>query len=72
MILVKIYAAKGIGYLLALMHLCTLYIYCTNLIKFDVRHFNLMPFRIFEFRENWRREDLTFVLGVHGVAFTRV
>jgi hypothetical protein len=46
------------------------YIYCPNLVKIDVRHFNIMPFRIFEFRENWRRGDLTFVLGVHGVTFS--
>jgi len=30
-------------------------------VKFDVRNFNITPFGIYEFRENWRREDLTFV-----------
>ena len=72
MILVKIEAAQAISYLLALMHFYTLYICCPNLVKFDVRHFNVTPFRIYEFRENWRREDLTFVLCVQGIAFMRV
>ena len=39
MILVKIEAAKAIGYLLALMRFYASYIYCPNLVKFDVRHF---------------------------------
>jgi hypothetical protein len=48
------------------------HVYCPNLVKFDIRHLNVMLFIIYEIRENWRREDLTFVLGAHGVTFTLV
>jgi hypothetical protein len=70
-ILVKIDAASH-RLLTDLMQFYTLYVYCPYLVKFGVRHFNIMPFRMFEFRENWRREDLTFVFGVHGITFMRV
>jgi hypothetical protein len=50
----------------------TFHVYCPVWVKIDVREQHIIPWRIYEFRENRLREDFTFLKGANETIFTRV
>ena len=40
--------------------------------KFDIRHLHITTFIICELRQNWRKEDSTFLTVVNKITYTRV
>ena len=47
-------------------------IYYPILIKISIRDLHVMLLGICEFRENWRSEGRTFLMGVSFITFARV
>jgi hypothetical protein len=43
----------------------TFHIYCPICTPFDIKVLRIILFSLFEFRENWRWEGRTFVMGVN-------